>query len=506
MSVDTPARRAYRFGNTRSTGLVGRRDLGEQLVLVAGGAVGLLAAAVIGPVLFRVAALLVAVGTAVAVVFVPYRPRGAARRRTVYRWWEIRRSYRATLRANRASWRSEAREAGIGLDGTDPTIGMPPGISRHLWLTAPTRCGQEVAVLLHLDRRAVTAAVEVDGPGMAQRDEADQVVLLDRWADLLNHLGNGTGFAKRIQIVARSLQSDPQAHTRDVADRGDPHAPAWLARSYDELREDLSTSAQQHRFYLVLHMDYTPELAGEAQACGGGDRGLGVVMARELDELSTRLADAELTVVGPLGVAALASLIRNSYDPDHPVDTVAGMRRNRAWPHELDVRDPQHLAARNPATAGWWYHATAAVASWPRQDVGVNFLAPLLVHTPDVVKTVSVVIDLEPNDRAVDRMLADATNDHAEAVRAAKLGKIDDPRDARAADSTSSRGADLARGAAGAAVAGYLTVSARSGEDLRRVKRDIESKAGSAFLTLDWCDLEHHRAFATTLPFAGGIR
>ena len=47
--------------------------------------------------------------------------------------------------------------------------------------------------------------------------------------------------------------------------------------------------------------------------------------------------------------------------------------------------------------------------------VGVNFLAPLLVHTPDVIRTVAVCMDLEPTEIAIERMLTEKTNDDAEA-------------------------------------------------------------------------------------------
>jgi hypothetical protein len=53
---------------------------------------------------------------------------------------------------------------------------------------------------------------------------------------------------------------------------------------------------------------------------------------------------------------------------------------------------------------------------------------------------------------------------------------------------------------------GYVTVSARSAEDLARDKRTIRAAAGKSYLRLEWCDREHHRAFVNTLPFASGIR
>lgn len=249
-------------------------------------------------------------------------------------------------------WRSSAREAGVHLDGTEPEIGLPPGISRHSWLTASVGVGgqdREAAVLLHQDRRCLTAALEVEPSGLGRLDYGDPVALLDAFGrSVLNTTGNGPGYGKRLQMVARQLHSDPEAHARDVAVRGDEQAVHWLRESYEELQGQLSTSAEQHRYWAVLSLDYTPDVAMEAETFGGGDRGLSHVVGRELEALALRLADARLPVVGPVGAAALASLIRNAYSPDHPLDASGGMRRNRAWPHEVDTRAEDEIAC-----TGW---------------------------------------------------------------------------------------------------------------------------------------------------------
>ncbi len=279
-------------------------------------------------------------------------------------------------------------------------------------------------------------------------DLADQVALLDSFGrSVLNALGNGPGYGKRLQMLARQLHSDPQAHARDVAARGDEQCAGWLQDSYDELQGQLSTSAEQHRYWTVLSLDYTPDLMMEAETFGGGDRGLAHVVGRELEALALRLADARLPVVGPVGVAALASLIRNAYSPDHPLDAVAGMRRNRAWPQELEARAQDEVVCRM-AEGGEWHHATAAVVAWPQTPVGVGFLSPLLVAMPDVIRTVSVVFTLEANDRALRRVMAETTDDQADSSRSRKLGRVEDPRESRQSAQTTTRGNELAAGAA----------------------------------------------------------
>jgi hypothetical protein len=279
----------------------------------------------------------------------------------------------------------------------------------------------------------------------------------------------------------------------------------------------VSTSSEQHRAYLVACMHYTRDLAAEAQAMAmarntrsarARDEGLAAVMTRELTDICARLAEADIRVRQPLGQARLSSLVHSMYDPDHPIDHIQAMTRRNAWPAELDATEPTFLQAktRESTTREPWCHATAWVKEWPMTPVGVNFLAPLLVHTPDVIRTVAVTMDLEPTEIAIERMLTEKTNDEAEASRAAKMNRTVDPRDIAAHTRLDQRGEDLASGAAGVNLVGYITVSSRSPEALARDKRTIRASAGKSYLKLEWCDREHHRAFVNTLPFATGIR
>jgi hypothetical protein len=304
------------------------------------------------------------------------------------------------------------------------------------------------------------------------------------------------------------VPTDPYAHAKDVERRGAEDAASWIRDSYSGLQQLVSTTSEMHRAYLTACMPYSRELAAEATVVGGGDQALAVVMAREMTDIVSRLLDADIKVTRPLGVARLASLIHSMYDPEHPIDRTEAMTRRNAWPAELDARSPQFLRSktRESASAEPWCHATAWIKEWPMTPVGVNFLAPLLVQTPDVIRTVAVTMDLVPTDVAIDRMLSEKTNDEAEVARAGKLGRVSDPRDRAHTSRVDQRGEDLAAGHAGVNLVGYVTVSAREPELLSRDKRTVRAAAGKSYLKLEWCDREHHRAFANTLPFGAGIR
>ncbi|MDT0268071.1 SCO6880 family protein [Streptomyces sp. DSM 44915] len=506
-------RRTYLIGRARPQALVGKnRETGEIALIVVGAFFGMMSGLLIPVLSVRIVGLVGFPLLALAAVYVPYNGR------TFYRWFEISRSFRRLQRRG-ATFRSAAPEAGTLADGREVEIGAPPGVGRVVWLTAPFG-PDELAVLLHTDRRTITTAIEIEGPGVGLRDSEDQEALVERFGTLLKHVANGDGHVTRLQMLARTLPADPDAHANDVRERGDLAAPAWIQDSYDQLQSMVSTSSEQHRAYLVACMHHSRELSVEASSIAKAaraqrgqrrmsqDEALAIVMARELTDICARLTEADIRVRQPLGEARLSSLIHSMYDPDHPIDHIQAMSKRNAWPAELDAREPTYLQAktRESDTRAPWCHATAWIKEWPLTPVGVNFLAPLLVHTPDVIRTVAVCMDLEPTELAIERMLTEKTNDEAEASRAAKMNRTVDPRDIAAHSRVDQRGDDLASGAAGVNLVGYLTVSSPSPEALARDKRTIRASAGKSYLKLEWCDREHHRAFVNTLPFATGIR
>ena len=218
-------RRTYLIGKAKPNAVIGKnRDSGEVFLIIFGAFLGMMWGILVPVLALRLLGLLFFPLVAFAIVYMPYR------KRTFYRWAEINRTYRRTVRSSAAAWRSDVHEAGTRLDGREVEIGPPPGIGRIRWLAAPFG-PDEVAVLMHLNRRTVTAAIEIEGPGVGLRDSEDQEALVERFGTLLKHVANGDGFVTRLQVLARTLPADPDAHAKDVARRGDPDAPPWLMDS-----------------------------------------------------------------------------------------------------------------------------------------------------------------------------------------------------------------------------------------------------------------------------------
>ena len=428
----------------------------------------------------------------VAAVYLPWRGR------TPYQWLPI--DVRFGVQGRRAAFVSDAREAGVDIEtGVECDVHPPEAVGALRWLAQPFG-GAELAILARLEDGSLTSVLEIEGPGVGLFDGPDQEGMVARWGAVLRDLANSEGFVSRIELLERCMPVDPQAHDRYVAEFDALAVPEQLRLSYDELHDQVGAVSEQHRNFLVVRMTGDRALARASKLAGGGDDGLGAVMLREVEALAARLEDAGIKVLHGLGPRRTAALIASLYNPDHPLDDTVGMTPRNAWPRTT-VNTREHLEVD-----GDWFHATAWVKTWPLVAVGVNFLAPLLVQTPGVIRTVAVTMDLIPTDVAMTTAMSDLTTDAANSSAAAKAGRTADPRDDRQLSQAELRAYDISQGAGGVKAVGYVTVSARTAEDLELAKRRMRTAGARAWLTLEWCDKEHDRAFVNTLPLARGLR
>lgn len=490
--VEQRAARRYVLGAHETRSVLGRREPAEVVVLLVGVLTGVAASLAGGGSAVGFLVLATTVSLAVAVVFLPVRGR------TLYRWLPLDLRHVLSLLFGRQEYRSSAREAGVDVrTGVPVDVPAPAVVGRLLWLNSQSRYG-DLAVVVQRDG-ALSACLEIEGPGVGLADSGEQEACGQRWGTLLRDLANADGLVRRVSLLERCLPTDAEAHQRYIERFGWVPAPPALADSYDELHRRVGSVSEQHRNFLVLRIPASRALQRAVRLCGGGDEGLAAVAAREADGIGVRLEEAGIRVVRALDEAATAALVSSCYAPWRSMDDTIGVTRRDAWPRRC-MSSPQHLAAEG------WVHSTAWIRSWPLVPVGVDFLAPLLVQTPGVVRTVAVTFELLPTDAAMQKVMSDLTADAAHASAAAKAGRTADPRDGRQLSQAEQRAQDVASGAAGVKVVGYVTVSAPDIEELDSARRQMRAAAARSWLTLEWCDQEHDAAFVNTLPLGRGLR
>jgi hypothetical protein len=470
----------------------------EQLVLLGGIALSVALLAALPGIPLKIIGCLAAAGTCIWATMIPYKGR------TFLRWFEIRRSYRRLLSDGKLLYQSTAPLAGRRRDGTPEPVAQPVGVPEALeWITATTAYG-DIAVLLQPTEAMFVACIEVEGAkNFGGLDSGDKEALIAAYEYLLKETAESGGRIQYVQWLARLLPTDPNAHAHDAAARRDPAAPSWLSDSYDQLVDMVSVYSEDRRLFLVLGIPYTQELAAEALQYQTLHDGYAEVLGKEIEQFIRGLSGAQLRWVRNLAEPALASLIHHSYAPDHWINDTRGMDRASCWPAEMDAREPTRMAARSWEGADPWFTSTAWIKQFPVLPVGVNFMAPLLLYVSDVILTVGVTMRLLPADKALEDAMADVTNEAGQADTTP--GKIADPREERELGASASTMHDLANGAAGVRLTGWVTVTAPDPELLVQHRNTVRAAAVKSQLALEWCDSEQYRAFANTLPMVTGL-
>ncbi len=367
----------------------------------------------------------------------------------------------------------------------------PPPVARALRFRSAARPGAP-AVAVVRDRAAgtATAVLAVRGRSFALQDASEKERRLAAWATVLAALAREGGPVRRVQWLERTVPGDAGALARHAegAARVPPGHPAL--ESYRGLVAEAGPLGQDHECFVSLTVR-------PARRGAGAD----AVLLRELRLLHGQLRSADVDVDRVLAPRELGALIRTAFDPwSRPQSVHAGASGplpTRAWP---SAAVESWASWRTDAT----WHATFWVAEWPRTEVGPDFLAPLLLHQ-HAQRTLSLVMAPLPPSLGVREAESARTAQAADEQLRARAGFLTTARRRREAEGVLRREADLSDGHAAYRYSGYVTVTARSAEEL-------DTACGELLQSAHQCRLELRRlygcqgaAFLWALPFGRGL-
>lgn len=341
------------------------------------------------------------------------------------------------------------------------------------------------------DRRAGTwaAVIPVRGCSFALLDPPVQAQRLEGWRRVLGSLGRPGSPVVRVQWVQRSWTGPAEAPGGALERAaGDQPGGAVSAAdvSYRELVGSFAAGFPQHRAWLVLVVRPSQP---NRRAPGSAGRAV-ADLRREMRLVEGQLRSAELEPEQPLDLCQLTALIAGSGRPERSPG-------RRAW---ALAADEGWSAYRSD---GDW-HVTYWIAEWPRQEVGPDFLAPLLVGPARTA--VSVLMAPVPTDRALREVRSARTADVADAELRARAGFLQSARRDRESEGVARREAELADGHQEFRFSGYVTVSAGDRDELAAACAAAEHAAQSARLELRRLFGRQAEAYTWTLPVGRGLR
>ena len=239
-------------------------------------------------------------------------------------------------------------------------------------------------------------------------------------------------------------------------------------------------------------------------------RGQGVAL-RALVEQTERVAQglqaAEVTVLGALSSGQLARALRTAFDPYARTELAAletadrgrdGLSEVNAWPLAADE-------AWDHYRSDGALHATYWIGGWPRTDVSPMFMDALLGRS-SAVRTVAVTFEPIAPERSTREVEAAITRYHADRELRHRFGQSETARQRQAQEATARREQELAAGHCEVRLAGFITVSGRDRDELRRASSEVLEHAARARLELHRMYGQQADAFAFTLPLCQGLR
>jgi hypothetical protein len=424
--------------------------------------------------------------------------------RTLEEWSPLLIAFVWRALGRRTRFTSPAPARGFRLRGGGPLASprsQPPPALRGIRILAAEHRGAAIGVASSEKGRYLTAVLACRAAAFGLLDPSEQERRLSRWGQVL--AGAASTPVSRLQWVERTAPAQGDELARWVHAERDPAIPLRGTAMIDSYLELIGTSARvahEHEILLALRID----------ARRVRDRGHAAALRavlEEADRLAHGLEAGQVGVLGALGPQQMARALRTAFDPYAQTELNAPQAADGA-----QGADPELSAWPLGAEEAWDHyradgalHATYWIGAWPRIDVSAMFMDALLGRSSSV-RTVSVTFEPVSPERSTREAEAAITRDQADRELRRRFGQSETARQRQAHDAAARREAELASGHSEVRLAGFVTVSGRDPDDLRRACTHVHEHAARARLELHRMYGQQAPAFTFTLPMCRGLR
>jgi hypothetical protein len=487
----------YTFGPLERRGFLGPLRAGQAGLLAAGTLLGIVvldrSPSVAGVVLATVL-IGITVGLALA-------PLG---RRTCEEWAAVAWAYAVRWAHSRLRFRSAIPTLGVGASAFGRTRRLPvapPQALRGVKILEAGTQERPIGALSERSDRLLTTVLACRVVAFSLLDAEAQERRLSRWGLVLS--GAAGSAIRRIQWLERTAPAQGDELARWLHAERDPAVPlrgAPMIESYLELIGATAQVAQEHEILIALQID-------ARRARERGRDGAIRVLIEQAERIAQALEAAEVVVLGALSPGQLARSLRTAFDPYGRSELAAletadpdrdGLSESNAWP--LGAREAwEHYQSDGAVHATYW------IAGWPRVEVSPMFLGALLSRS-SAVRTVAVVFEPIRPERSTREVEAAITRDRADRELRHRFGQSETARQRQAQDAAARRELELAAGHGEVRFTGFVTVSGRSPDDLRRGCAEVLEHAARSRVELHRMYGQQAEAFTFTLPLCRGLR
>jgi hypothetical protein len=349
--------------------------------------------------------------------------------------------------------------------------------------------------------RRLTAALACRVSAFSLLDPHAQERRLARWGLVLS--GAAGTSVRRLQWVERTAPAQGDELARWLHQERDPAVPLRgtpMIESYLELIGTTTKVTQEHEILVAVQIDVRRVHDRRKDAAQR-------TLVEQTERVAQALEAAEVKVLGALSSGQLARALRTAFDPYIRSELAAldtanpkrdGLVDANAWPLGAEEKW-DHYRCDGAVHATYW------IGGWPRVEVSPMFMDALLGRS-SVVRTVAVTFEPLALERSTREVEAAITRDRADRDVRHRFGQSETARQRQAQDATIRREGELAAGHGEVRLAGFVTVSGRDSEDLRRACSAVHEHAARARLELHRMYGQQADAFTFTLPLCRGLR
>jgi hypothetical protein len=493
--VSSP-RATYRFGPLERRGLLGPVRAGQALLI---GGASMLAIAVLdlSPTIGGALVGLIGIGVAIAIATVPLGGRTAEQWAPVAALYLGKRLTGGLLFRSRAPGRGRRAPLSAPPSAASPD---PPLAVRDVKITSVAYRDRTIGMLSERAGKRLTTVLACRVVAFTLLDSEAQERRLARWGLVLS--GAAGTAVRRIQWLERTVPARGDELARWLHSERDPTIPPRGTPMIESYLELIGTSArvtQEHELLVAVQVDSSRVRERGRDACGRA-------LIEATERIAERLSAAEIEVIGALSPEQLGRVLRTAFDPFSRAELAAleaadpdrdGLGEASAWPLGAEERWDGY---RSDGAE----HATYWIGAWPRVEVSPMFMDALLGRS-SVVRTVAVTFEPLPTDRSTREVEAAVTRDRADRELRRRFGQSETARQLQAQEATARREAELAAGHCEVRLSGFVTVSGRDREDLRRACSEVLEHAARARLELHRMYGQQAQAFTFTLPLCRGL-
>ena len=331
---------------------------------------------------------------------------------------------------------------------------------------------------------------------LADRPDADGwVASWGAWLASLGHLP-----ALKWVTVTMDSAPEPGSTLADaVADALDPSAPAAARQILGQLVAAAPGTAADVDTRVSITFDPKASPAAPATLTAAAAEA-----GRTLIGLESSLGTCGVSVLGRLGAAEIAGVIRTAFDPAArgEVLRIAVRDRSRTGPDPLAWSDAGPFGAEEFPDRYRHDSGTSVTWAWqeaPRQNVTADVLARLVAPGP-FPKRVTLQYRPFPAAAATRALEAEVNAAAFRAHYRHRTGRDETARDAYDQARARQAAAEEAAGAGVCLVSLYVTVTVTRDQDLARAAAWTEAAAESSKIRLRRMTYSQAAGFATTLP------